>query len=361
MNRNEWKECTLGAVAKIERRSVQPECIKPGSLYVGLEHIDSGGRIREVTTVEYGDLASSKFEFGPQHLLYGKLRPYLSKIAAPNFEGICSTDILPISPGPQADRNYLLHYLRQEKMVAWSTARSTGANLPRISPKVLETMPIKVPSLDEQRRIAAVLDQADALRDKRRQALAQVENLVEAIFEEMFPPYSFPIEPLEVLFSFKTGKLNSNAAVADGQYKFFTCDREDSQIDHYAFDQEALILSGNNASGDYTVKFYSGKFNAYQRTYVISVCSKLTYSYARVAMQRQLMRLKHISKGSATKYLTLASLNRLELSVPPLALQQEFARRVEAIERLKAAHRRFLEEMDALFASLQHRAFRGEL
>lgn len=72
------------------------------------------------------------------------------------------------------------------------------------------------------------------------------------------------------LINFTTGKLNSNAAVVDGEYPFFTCSPETLSIDTYAFDCKAILLAGNNANGQYPIKIYSGKFNAYQRTYVIT-------------------------------------------------------------------------------------------
>jgi len=77
----------------------------------------------------------------------------------------------------------------------------------------------------------------------------------------------------------KTGKLDANAAVEGGQYPFFTCSRDIFAIDTYAFDCEAILLAGNNAVGDFNVKHYNGKFNAYQRTYVITVNEKKRVLY----------------------------------------------------------------------------------
>jgi type I restriction enzyme S subunit len=104
---------------------------------VGLENIESGGSFVNVRTVANGELASNKFTFTERHVLYGKLRPYLAKIARPSFDGICSTDILPILPGPELDRDYLTHFLRQPTMIELANSRAAGANLPRLSPKAL--------------------------------------------------------------------------------------------------------------------------------------------------------------------------------------------------------------------------------
>ncbi|MCQ8783759.1 restriction endonuclease subunit S [Mangrovibrevibacter kandeliae] len=151
-----------------------------------MEHIETGGRSVSFSRVASDDLSSSKFEFGPHHVLFGKLRPYLAKIACPEFDGICSTDILPILPGPHLDQRYLAHFLRQQQIVDWASSRATGINLPRLSPKELTTLEIPLPPLDEQRRIAAILDKADALRRKRKRALDLLDGLTQSIVGEIY-------------------------------------------------------------------------------------------------------------------------------------------------------------------------------
>jgi len=363
----EWKAVALGEVATIERSAIQPKEITKGTAYLGLEHIESGGKILGAKPVDEGELASSKFKFTERHVLYGKLRPYLAKISCPDFSGICSTDILPILPGPNLDRGYLCYFLRQPSMIGYASSRAVGINLPRIAPSTLAEFRIPLPPLAEQRRIAEVLDRAEALRAKRRAALAQLDSLTQFIFLDLFGdpvsnPKRWPQENLGTFFHFRTGKLDSNAAVVSGEYPFFTCSRENFRIDTFAFDCEALLLAGNNASADYSVKHYKGKFNAYQRTYVITLRDERnSYEYSRFVLEHRLTELKRISKGTNTKYLTMELLNRIRVPAPPIDLQREFARRVVAVEKLKAAQRASLVEMDALFASLQYRAFRGEL
>jgi type I restriction enzyme, S subunit len=234
-------------------------------------------------------------------------------------------------------------------------------------PKDVARLRIPLPPLPEQRQIAQLLDKADALRAKRRSSVAKLDMLIQSIFVEMFGdgvaiPSKWPQESLETFFHFRTGKLDSNAAVASGKYPFFTCSREDFRIDKFAFDCEALLLAGNNASADYSVKHYKGKFNAYQRTYVITLPNERnSYEYARVVLEQRLAELKRISRGTGTKYLTLESLNRIRVPVPPQELQREFARRVNAVEKIQTSHRTSSGELNALFAALQDRAFRGEL
>ena len=123
----------------------------------------------------------------------------------------------------------------------------------------------------------------------------------------------------------RTGKLDSNAAVENGEYPFFTCDPITLRIDNYAYDTEAVLLAGNNASGNYTAKYYSGKFNAYQRTYIIESADvyRCNIRFLCYAMNQQLRLLKTMSSGSTTKFLTIRMLNELDIPCPEINAQNK--------------------------------------
>ena len=126
---------------------------------------------------------------------------------------------------------------------------------------------------------------------------------------------------------FTTGKLNSNAAQDNGKYPFFTCAPEALKIDDYAFDTEAIILAGNNADGNFHIQHFKGKFNAYQRTYVIESSdeNKVYTKYLYYALKTCLLHFKQISQGSATKFLTAKILNSFELPIPEIEIQKKIA------------------------------------
>jgi type I restriction enzyme S subunit len=169
----------LGEVASLERKSLLPEEIETGTSYLGLEHIESGGRILSYQRVGAGELQSNKFMFDPGTLLYGKLRPYLAKICIPDREGCCSTDILPIRPSQELDISYLKHVLLWKPYVDKANSLCSGANLPRISPSSLLSIEIPLPPLQEQRRIAAILDKGESIKAlfaKREKAFLSVEE-----------------------------------------------------------------------------------------------------------------------------------------------------------------------------------------
>jgi type I restriction enzyme, S subunit len=127
--------------------------------------------------------------------------------------------------------------------------------------------------------------------------------------------------------NFQTGKLNSNAAKKDGIYPFFTCSPETFRIDYYVFDADAILLAGNNANGVFPIKRFTGKFNAYQRTYVITIKDKekIDINYLFYLLGKSLNFLQNTSQGSTTKFLTLSILKNLELLLPPLSGQHRIA------------------------------------
>jgi len=232
----------------------------------------------------------------------------------------------------------------------------------------LKTIPVTVPPLAEQRRIAEVLDRAEALRAKRRAALAQLDSLTQSIFLDLFGDprkrnstgrIETKPRPLGELTRIRTGKLDANAADEDGVHPFFTCAVEPLRINTAAFDCKAVLVAGN---GDLNVKYFEGKFNAYQRTYVIESLdeSVLVPKFLYAFLDLYVSELRKQAIGGVIKYIKLPYLTEAVVQLPSEEWQREFARRVTAVEALKTAQRASLAELDALFASLQHRAFCGE-
>ena len=181
-----WRTDALDSIAILDRQSIHPSEADPETPYLGLEHLDGEGAINRTQTVASAGLKSNKFQFSERHLLFGKLRPYLRKIVKPDFSGVCSTDIIPILPKNRVSRDYLFYFLRTPETVSLATSRCSGVNLPRLSPKQLAAFQIPLPPLAEQKRIAGILDAAGALRAKRREALAQLDTLLQSTFFDMF-------------------------------------------------------------------------------------------------------------------------------------------------------------------------------
>jgi len=189
-------------------------------------------------------------------------------------------------------------------------------------------MKINVPPISEQCKIVhdyqVITDRIELLRQMNENlediAFTAYMSLIEEKNNECF---SSTLGEVAVI---TTGKLNSEDAVNDGAYPFFTCSQETFRTDSYAFDQEAVLLAGNNASAVYPLKLFEGKFNAYQRTYVISsknnyVSNKQLY----FLIKNKLKDFKEQSYGTATKFLTMTILAPIVVKVPNKEVSERFS------------------------------------
>jgi type I restriction enzyme, S subunit len=152
-----WQIMTLGEVCALDKR----QGLQKELPYVGLEHIESHtGRF--IGSKEPLEVKSSTFKFTPEHLLYGRLRPYLNKVLLPDFTGHCSTEIIPIKPCPGISREFLQYWFLRDATVQRINETSTGARMPRANMSAVLDLKLLLPPLPEQRRIVAILDEAFA-------------------------------------------------------------------------------------------------------------------------------------------------------------------------------------------------------
>ncbi len=145
--------------------------------YIGLKNIESGSN----RIVSFGDIASvksTKAVFRKGDVLYGKLRPYLKKVCRPDFDGVCSTDILVFPQVEQLDNGYLLYFLSQNTTADYATQNANGINLPRISPKTLGEIGFSLPPIDEQKRIVTAIESLQERTSRTRALLAEVKPLI---------------------------------------------------------------------------------------------------------------------------------------------------------------------------------------
>ena len=161
------------------------------------------------------------------------------------------------------------------------------------------------------------------------------------------------------LVAFKTGKLDSNAAVPNGDYPFFTCSQETLRTSTCSFDTECVLLAGNNANGIYPLKYFRGKFDAYQRTYVVTTRDPqvLTTRFLYYALRPKLSQFCSVSTGAATKFLTLTILNETSIEVPPLPIQQRIASILSAYDELIENNQRRIKILEEMARSLYREWF----
>lgn len=184
---------TLADLYQLDRQIVEPMSEEARRRpYLSLEHVESHtGVIDRCRLGGNGDAGTSAtFAFDSRHVLYGKLRPYLNKVATPDFEGRCTTEIIPLLPRPGVDREYLAWLLRSPGVVAAASQQTSGSRMPRADMDELGRVAVRVPSFAAQRRIAAQLTAAMAVVERARAAardrLAAAEALPAAAVTEMF-------------------------------------------------------------------------------------------------------------------------------------------------------------------------------
>ena len=257
----------------------------------------------------------------------------------------------------------------------------------------LRTIPVRIPPLEEQRRIAAILDQAETLRTQRRTALALLDSLTQSLFLDMFGdpvandqgwPDSLTLGEVADIASGVTkgrkldGKVTREVpylAVANVQDKTLrleglkTIEATEDEISRYRLQKDDLLLT----EGGDPDKLGRGTLwneelpECIHQNHIFRV--RLTHSALHPLFLNWLVgstRGKNYFLRSAKQTTGIASINMTQLRsfpllLPPLPLQQTFATRIAAIEALKTTHRRALAALDALFASLQQRAFAGQL
>lgn len=246
-------------------------------------------------------------------------------------------------------------------------ALTSGTTRKRISRNNLGLIEIPIPPLSEQHRIVKILNKVFGEIEKAKENTEKNLNNSKELFESYLQNIDAKKESLGSIVDITTGKLNSNEAVKNGEYPFFTCSREIFSIDKYAFNCEAILLAGNNASGDFNVKHYKGRFNAYQRTYVITVNkeNKILYRYLYFQLLNSLKEFKSKSVGVGTKFLKLGMIKDLQIPLLSIDEQKSIVKKLDLLsektKRLEEIYKQKLADLEELKKSILKKAFDGEL
>ena len=284
---------------------------------------------------KFNRLSSGKFFKGD--VLYC-LRGSLGKkaIVKDDVEGAIASSLVIIRPDyNRIDGDYLMFSLDSPSIKEQLIKANNGSSQPNLSAASVREYQIELPDLKAQKDVVNKLAKVRTIIDSRQHEIDLLDDLIKARFVEMFFDKGYPVLGWNDVFNTTTGKLDSNAMVEDGEYPFFTCAKEVFRIDKYAFDQEALLLAGNNAAGKYDVKYYKGKFNAYQRTYVLGLKQNWSYRLFQYQLEDKLVYLQQQSLGGLTKYLTMKILGNLSFIIPPMDKQIEFEQFVRQVDKSK--------------------------
>lgn len=351
------------------------------------------GRVLERILVQQDELGPSTYPFDEGTVLYSKLRPYLNKVVVAEAAGYATTELVPLRCNTaKVFPSYLAYFLRSAEFLSFANTVVAGAKMPRMVMSEFWKYEAPLPPLPEQRRIAAILDKADALRTQRREALAHLDRLAQAIFVEMFGdpgtnPKNWLWRPLGAIADkFSDGPFGSN--LKSDHYKetgvrvvrlqnigagsFVDKDRAYISVEHFENIKKHECIPGDvlvGTLGDPNLRaciqpefipLAINKADCVQirvnqsLAHATFICALLNHPSTEVLAQA-------LMKGQTRVRISMGSLRGLKVPIPPLDLQQEFARRIAALEVLRTEQLAGADDFAKLFAALQHRAFRGEL
>lgn len=384
------KPVRLSDVCRQDRTSVKAGQ-RAELAYRGLESIESNtGRFNEAGLSKTPEVPlANSFRFGPEHVLYGKLRPYLNKVALAEFEGKCSTEIIPLLPSPELDRRFLAYFLRSPRTVSRISEKAAGARMPRADMDFIFSLELVLPSLTEQRRIVDLLSRADSIVRLRRDAQNKAAELIPAIFVAMFGdpatnPKGWPVVPLgESLRSvdygsstkasddgngiplIRMGNVGYDGSLDLSNLKY--AQLENAEVEKYRLSQGDILFNRTN-SKELVGKtgLWGGGLDAVVASYFIRLRVKqdlLSPVYLWAFMNARHM--KRVLFDTARGAIGQANINSKELrsfriGLPPLPLQDAFKRYVDFAESIIAQQDDALDKAKATFEALLARSFTTE-
>ena len=337
----EWKEVRLGDVCDLiagfafkakDFGEFPTKVIKIGDIkppfvdYVGQVGVDiSNYDINRLSkyTVKYGD-----YVLAMTGATIGKVGKYISE----NFSYI-NQRVLKFSPKQNVDADFINYIICSNIFAKYvvNFVDSESAQ-PNISAPTISKFAFQIPSeKDDQHRIASILSSLDRKIELNNKINTDLEEMAQAIFKNWFVdfepfkggkfvdselgmiPEGWKVVKLGDFFPVKTGKKDANTASVNGKYPFFSCSQNALCTDSYSFDCDAILVAGN---GDFNVKWYSGKFDAYQRTYVLIPYNKKLLALLYYVVKRNLLTITSKARGSVIRFITKGNLTDFEFAIP---------------------------------------------
>ena len=206
-----------------------------------------------------------------------------------------------------------------------------GVSVVHLYGENLKKLKVKFPSIKEQNKISSLLTLIDERIVTQSKIIEDLEKLKSAISKKVFTNlFTNHIVKLGDICLITTGRLDANAMTEEGQYMFFTCSKENYRTISFAFDGEALLIAGNGEIGN--VKYYDGKFNAYQRTYVLQQFTeniKYLQFYIEYHLPKRVIKEKNVG---AMPYIVLSTLANMPIRLPSVTMQNNISQSLELIE-----------------------------
>jgi type I restriction enzyme S subunit len=183
-----WPVKKLSEVCSMDRQTITP-FDRNGLPYLGMEHIESQtGKILvdNTETIEH-EVKGNSFLFNSNHILYGKLRPYLNKVALPSFEGISSTELVPIKTDTEVANKYFISFvLSSNNIVDKVMNANQGARMPRTNMNFMLSLEIGLPPKPEQDKFEQIVKKVEALKAKMQTSQTEIDHLAKSLSQKAF-------------------------------------------------------------------------------------------------------------------------------------------------------------------------------
>ena len=336
----EWKETTLGKIAEITKGSGISKdqlseqgspCILYGELYTKYKS-EIINEVYSRTELDSSPLVKSK----ANDVIIpcsGETAIDISTARCVLFNNILLGGDLNIIRLKYDDGGFFAYQLNgaRKKDIA---RVAQGVSVVHLYGENLKQIRVYYPNIEEQRKITHLLSLIDGRIATQNKIIEKLQSLIKGIAQHCIKESTSGNAYVKLgdICQITTGKLDANAQVDNGIYPFFTCAERPFKIDSFAFDTEALLISGNGANLGY-INYYKGKFNAYQRTYVLDLFSE-NIQYIKWALKVLLPKRIAIEKSSSnTPYIVLSTLSNLRLPIPNKSNQCHIAKLMQSLER----------------------------
>jgi type I restriction enzyme S subunit len=358
-----WEIKKLGEMSEIEKKRNSHKDIP----FIGLEDIESNTSTF-LGSKEPRKVKSSSFYFNQEHILYGRLRPYLNKVLLPDFEGHCSTEIFPIKTKPLLNKKFLFYWVTSDEIVQKINGTCTGTRMPRANMKEVMDFDIPCPPLLEQQNIVAILDEVFAAIDKAKlNAEKNLENSREVFasylkFIFTKPGDEWAEKKLGEILKLEYGKpLPDSQRKPNGAYPVYGANGEKDRTDEHYHDQKSIIVGRKGSAGE--INLTEKIFWPLDVTYFVVIDDKHYDLYFVYYLLRNLD-LTKLAKG-VKPGINRNEVYSINVRIPILPEQRFIVSKLDALsaetKKLESIYVKKLADLAEMKKSILQKAFNGEL
>jgi len=391
-----WDRVKLQEVAVRRSENVDPEEAELDR-HVGLEHITPDNPVPNYESLD--GQSSTKRHFLPGDILYAKLRPYLRKAAHPDFEGLCTSEIIPIVAGDAINSKFLLYRLSSKRAFDYAIRTSIGTRMPRTSWNLFQNFEFELPPLPEQRKIASILYAVDQAIQKTEEIIEQAYRVKRGLVQDLFHGKDKVYEDYK---STPVGEVPSHWSVTnigavvemaqygisesmseDGMYPIFRMnniengymvgepmkyiDLDNREFEKYRVEKGDILFNRTNSlelvgktgifelEGDYVFASYLVRLRANEEV------DPYYLNFYMNSFEGQNRMMDFATKGVSQANINANSIQQVKLPLPPKDEQQDIAAKIRAFDQEIGHHNEYAAQLKDLKKGLMQDLLTGEV